>query len=312
MRANVLNMETLNINSEIKNIWKNLRKKWHYPQIPEPIIICDEGISEGAIDRVFIENYKIGFNIADLPTDAESRQIFIENFFEHEICHYVFCPGRIETVGELILSARKALQKYHNSDEVALKEINLAVNFFTDLVAENFRYEKAKNANEKNINISYHELKLQKIQNECVNKGITMPKIYLILIRTLGNLWNYRFKFPFPEEINEAGDLLGEMRNFSSRKLWSSYCYHTTLDIAKFLDEEANKKQNEKKDENKKGIIPLFLKKLSSKISKKGGDGKKESKIKKAAVEGERKTLKGLRKKVKPKMKFMTIFFIAH
>ncbi len=282
MRANVLNMETLNINSEIKNIWKNLRKKWHYPQIPEPIIICDEGISEGAIDRVFIENYKIGFNIADLPTDAESRQIFIENFFEHEICHYVFCPGRIETVGELILSARKALQKYHNSDEVALKEINLSVNFFTDLVAENFRYEKAKNANEKKINISYHELKLQKIQNECVNKGITMPKIYLILIRTLGNLWNYRFKFPFPEEIKEAGDLLGEMRNFSGRNLWSSYCYYTTLDIAKFLDEEANKKQNEKKEENKKGIIPLFLKELSSKISKMGGDGKKESENKKS------------------------------
>ncbi|OQX18899.1 MAG: hypothetical protein BWK75_06170, partial [Candidatus Altiarchaeales archaeon A3] len=243
-------MENQELKNEIESVWKNLRKKWHYPQIPQPII------TYGDVNRVFIENYKIGFNIADLPADYESRQIFIENFFEHEICHYVFCPGRIETVGELILSARKALQKYHNSDEVDIKEINLAVNFFTDLVTENFRYEKAKNLNEKNRNISYLELKLQKIQNDDIN---SIPKIYLILVCALGNLWNYRFKFSFPEEINGAGDLLGEMRNFSSRNLWNAYCYHTTLDIAKFLDEEANKKQKEKKEENKKGIIPLFL-----------------------------------------------------
>jgi len=286
-------MENLNINSEIKNIWKNLRKKWHYPQIPEPIIISDEGSGEVKnIGRVFVENYKIGFNIADLPADYENRQIFIENFFEHEICHYTFCPGRIETVGELILSARKALQKYHNSDEVDIKEINLAVNFFTDLVAENFRYEKAKNANEKNRNISYHELKLQKIQNEDKNESTTsqIPKIYLILIQTLGNLWNYRFKFSFPEEIKEAGDLLGEMRNFSNRNLWNAYCYRTTMDIAKFLDEEANKKQKEKKEKKeKKGIFPMFLKELSSKISKIGDDGKKESENKKSGRGGGKK-----------------------
>ncbi len=274
-------MENPELKNEIKDVWKNLRKKWYYPQIPEPII------TYGEVSRVFIENYKIGFNIADLPTDYENRQIFMENFFEHEICHYVFCPGRIETVGELILSARKALQKYHNSDEINIKEINLAVNFFTDLVVENFRYEKAKNIHEKNRNISYIELKLQKIQNE--DEGKSIPKIYLILICALGNLWNYKFKFSFPEEIKEVGNLLGEMRKFSSRNLWATYCYHTTFYIAKFLDEEANKKQKEKKEENKKGIVPLFLKELSSKISKIGDSGKKESENKKSGKGGEKK-----------------------
>jgi len=261
-------METLNINSEIKNIWKNLRKKWYYPMIPEPVI------TYGEVRRVFIENYKIGFNIADLPSDYENRQIFMENFFEHEICHYIFCPGTMETVGELILSARKALQKYHNSDEIDVKEINLAVNFFTDLVAENFRYEKAKSKQERTRHFFYHELKLQKIQNEYVNKGV--PKIYLILIQTLGNLWNYKFKFSFPEEIKEACDLLGEMKNFSRRNLWTTYCYHTTYYIAKFLEEEASKKEVKNKEENKKGIIQLFLKELSSKIGKANGAKEKE------------------------------------
>lgn len=297
-------MENLNINSEITkeitkeitDIWKNLRKKWYYPQIPEPVILCDrEGSEDAKNARVFIENYKIGFNIGDLPDDSTSRKIFMENFFEHEICHYVFCPRTIDVVGGLILSARRGLQKYYNSDEVDVKEVNLAVNFFTDLVTENFRYEKSESRNKKGKNIIlYHELRCQKIQNEDQSAiPSAIPKIYLILIYVLGNLWNYQFKFSFSEEIKIAGDLIGEMQNFSNRNLWNVYCYNITFYIAKFLEEEANKKKKEEKDkkeEGKKGIIPLFLKGISSKIIKKiGGEKKKKERDKKGGKDMDEK-----------------------
>jgi len=120
----------------IYKVWERSRASWHRPQLPRPII---DG-SEDA-DGFPFKNYRIV-----IDSDAlEKGEMYLENFFDHLIVHYLFCPRSLETAGRLSLAALEGLEKKGNERDQARRMVNI----FSDIVVDTFRLERSAEDEEK-------------------------------------------------------------------------------------------------------------------------------------------------------------------
>jgi len=230
---------------ELVRIWENLRVKWYYPQIPQPEIRT----AKDGKEKIYFNNYEITIDEEEIPEDKELQKIYIENILEHEICHYIYCPYNMETVAGLILESRKALSEVYETEKIDPRQVNLCVNFFTDVVVENFRFKKNKEQNDKII--LFHKNKIGKTEK--------ISKIYKIFVSTLGELWKYKFIEKDPETekfINKISTILKETGN---RRNWNTQCYLTSIALSPFLENEPYLDEQEKKSS-----ISFFLKSLDT------------------------------------------------
>lgn len=249
---------------EVIGIWENLRVKWFYPQIPLPEIR-----SGGKWDnKIYFDNYEISLNLREMPSDIELQKEYIENILEHEMCHYIYCPYDIETVAGFILESRKALSEVYGSENISPSHINLCVNFFTDIVVENFRFKRNLKENAESKIISFHKNKLKDAEKT--------SKIYEIFISTLGKIWNCDFEVKDPEINKFSGKLSDSLKDTENRKFWNRQCYIASTTISPFFEDE------DESVEEKSFVVPLPLKVLTSILGMgKGGKGDKNDEEKK-------------------------------
>ncbi len=110
------------------DIWKESRKKWHWPLLPEPRLVTSEGGGEFPFRNYCIT---VDQNALDCGPD------YLENLFDHLIVHYIFCPRSLEEASLLALAALKGLDKPDPHRARCL------VNVFTDIVVDSFRLERS-------------------------------------------------------------------------------------------------------------------------------------------------------------------------
>jgi len=118
----------------IFEVWERSRSSWHHPQLPRPII---SGWEEG--DGFPFKNYRI----VVYSDTLDKGDMFLENFFDHLIVHYLFCPRSLEMAGRLSLAALEGLgngNKHH---------ARRMVNVFSDIVVDTFRLERSDEDEEK-------------------------------------------------------------------------------------------------------------------------------------------------------------------
>ncbi|MCR3883454.1 MAG: VWA domain-containing protein [Methanothrix sp.] len=127
---------------EILEIWETSRSSWHRPQLPRPVIT---GSIDG--DGFPFKNYKI---VVDEKT-LDKGDLYIENFFDHLIVHYLFCPRSLETAGRLAMAALEGLANGNKN------QARRMVNLFSDIVVDTFRLERSVDDEEK-VLLGWREL----------------------------------------------------------------------------------------------------------------------------------------------------------
>lgn len=178
-------------------VWELSRDNWHRPPLPAPVI--------GPFD-----NGEFPFQNYNIKVDEEilrEGDLCLENFFDHLIAHYVFCPRSLEIASRLALAALRGLSK---------ADLNLArrmVNIFSDVVVDTFRLERSEEDEEK-VLLGWSRF-----------AGQDLSPLDEVVVGFLGELWDVDLLRSDSPAAPEAEELLQVFTwGVSDRTKWPRQC----------------------------------------------------------------------------------------
>ena len=118
---------------QLKEIWKKVKEKHFFPELPEPAI--SDSMENAALK---IKSKKIVLSRSFIERESRhlSYELVIEALLDHAVAHYTYCPWNFSTHLKLYSQAKKVLK----DKELAQK----ASSYFMDVAADTHCFKEKK------------------------------------------------------------------------------------------------------------------------------------------------------------------------